>query len=469
MIENKKFFVLYSISAFTLFFLLLFIIFIFSDYFTFPGLENNKELKGECIITYVEGEETYYRQKGKYQKTLSYNDEIRKKISLETGQDSYIGLYIKDQGYYFLYPNTSLYIEELNNFLLKKYQKQSIFILEKGLLYSDLNSFSKNSLIIVKTDDSLLKLTKSKLLIDKTEDFKTRFYCFEGFINFRPNSNKFEFFESKKVYDISASIERLLNTNNILYEGYFSVIDINEQKKLDSIITRIYESKNTKFINADFIKSSLTIPVYSIEDINFMLPESDITKFNFNNGFVEFTSFKENDLYFNNSRLKHNKKYIFNKEAGSLTMTQDLGFTEVIYEGKLGEKEYKPINLKEFHGIKNISINEKRVNYIVNRDIINLNIKNFILCEPTEKFDNIRNINIKTDLSIQKVLFLFEKEKSINNFFKIGNIDINEKNYFIYDYGFDDNKNIYINLNENFKDEKIKILLIFEERYYYDI
>jgi len=127
------FFPLYIALMFTIFFLSFLIFFVFRFDLSFIGLDNNRELKSEIFITYLEGDEIFYRQKGKNKKNLSYGDEIKKNVSIETGNDSYASIFIKGQGFYYLYPNTSLYFEELENFLLKKYEKKSQIILERGV------------------------------------------------------------------------------------------------------------------------------------------------------------------------------------------------------------------------------------------------------------------------------------------------------------------------------------------------
>jgi len=78
MITNKKFIGLYVALFLTIVFLLFLVLFGFDIDFSFIGLENNKELKSTVLITSIEGNETFYMQKGKINRQLLYNDEIKK-------------------------------------------------------------------------------------------------------------------------------------------------------------------------------------------------------------------------------------------------------------------------------------------------------------------------------------------------------------------------------------------------------
>jgi len=463
--KNKSFIILYFVLSFTIVFFLFVFVFGFYLKIEFFGLENNKELKSSVFITHIEGNEVYYRYKNKSKRTIIYNDEIKKQVTIETGNNSYIGFYIKDQGYFFLYPNSSLFIEEMDSFLLKKYEKRSFYILENGLLYFDINLFSKNSYLIIKTDDAYFRMTKSKSMIDKTNEFKTKIFCFEGSVNFRPYSSKFEFFESKKNYDISSSIERLLNNSNILTNNHFTTITLEDHKKFDSMLTRIYESKNTKFISKDFIKNSLPITFYQTENVNFYLPDFDILTYDLNSRLLEFTTPEFGDIFFNDTKLEKNKRYLFSVKSENSFIIHDLDFTKIIYNITLNDKEHKYIKIKEMSGIKTIQINDKKTDFFIEKDVTDLDIKNFQFYKIVNNREYIKDIYIKSDIEIQKIYFILKKEIEINNFFKIGEIKLNNVKYNIYDYGFDDNKNIFIRFNENVDEESIKVLFLFDESY----
>jgi len=439
------------------------IFFVFRFDLSFIGLDNNRELKSEIFITYLEGDEIFYRQKGKNKKNLSYGDEIKKNVSIETGNDSYASIFIKGQGFYYLYPNTSLYFEELENFLLKKYEKKSQIILERGVIFININLFSKNSKVTLKTDDAYFDISKSKSIIDKNNDFQTKFFGFEGEVLFSPYSSKFELYESKKNYDISGSVERLLNSNNILKDNQYVVIDMEDRKKLEGILKKIYESKNTKLINKKYVENSLSIEKFPIENIDFNIPNLDIADFEFNRSIIELTAPPNGENYLENVRLENSKRYLNSFNKRSLVFVNDLGFTKNIYNISINEMEYKHIKIKEFKGIKNISVNDKFIDFSIQSKDIDIDAPNYLLCSPNQKFDYVKNINIKSDVKIKKIIILIEKERDINNFFKIGEIKINEEKYFMYDYGFDDYKNIYVRLNKDFENEEIKILCFFEE------
>jgi len=58
-----------------------------------------------------------------------------------------------------------------------------------------------------------------------------------------------------------------------------------------------------------------------------------------------------------------------------------------------------------------------------------------------------------------------KKDLDISNFFKIGKINLNGEMYNIYDYGFDDKKNIFIQMNDKINDDILNILFLFDESY----
>ena len=464
MTKIDDFIIIYIFLFLSLIFFLLLFLFGFYIKIDFVNLENNKEIKSTITITHIEGNEVYYRYKNKIKKRISYYDEIKKNVTIETGDNSNAGFYIKDQGFYYLYPNSSLYIYELENFMLKKYEKRSIFILESGILFSDINLFSKNSYIVIKNDDAYFRISKSRSIIDKSEEFSSKIFCLDGSIIFRPYSQKFDFFERKKDYEVSSSIERLLNSVNVLYQNQSTEITSNDKKKFDIALSRIYQSKNTKFINKDFIKNSLPITIFKNENINFTLPDFDISKFDITNEEIEFISPDNGDFYYNNIKLEKNKRYllpVFNQQT---ELVNDLGYTKLIYLINNSNNGYKLVKIKNLTGVSSIKINDKEATLFLEKSN-RIKHQNYQFYKVTNNYEYIKNIYVKSDIDIQKIYLLLKKDLDISNFFKIGKINLNGEMYNIYDYGFDDKKNIFIQMNDKINDDILNILFLFDESY----
>ncbi|OHD11216.1 MAG: hypothetical protein A2Y34_11845 [Spirochaetes bacterium GWC1_27_15] len=468
---KRYFFILYLVIFFiSIFFVVLyFVLFLNIKLSVFDLFFVEKNVPVVSVINSIEGNEVYYNVHKNNREILRYNTQIQKDMVIETGVDSSVSFFIKDHGLYYLYPNATLHIKKIENFTSYKSTKESFFVLEKGSLYSNVNFYSRNSYLIVETDELFSKFSNAKVIIDK-EDFETKILCFDGNVNFRPYSSKFDFFQDKRSYVITSSIERLINSSNILKKKQISVINNIYQKKMDNLITRIYESKNTKFVNKDYIKNSLTIPLFDLEDKNYNFPELDINKFSFlNNGHLEiFTKEGSSKISFNNQILKDNTRYLFYIKKDDYEIEEELPFTKIISKIKVIEGSFKNIQLKRHSGIINVSLNNKKLHsYKKEKDI--LNIKNSLSYCINCKSESIKNLFIKSDLNIEKMYFLFEKEINYQNFFKTGsNIEFNNKKYYIYDYGFDDKKNISIYFYEaNY--ENLLLVAKFEDVYYEDL
>jgi hypothetical protein len=436
-----------------------------------------KSLEVISAVTYIEGDEIFYYQKGTNKKIVNYLTKLKNDIVIETGKNSYAGFYVKDEGFYFLYPNSSLYIKKLETYKSDKSSKESFFILEKGLLYSNINFYSKNSYLIIETPELYSQMSKGKFLIDKNKNFQTNISCLDGSLYFRAFSSKFEFYEEKKSYVITDSIERLINSGNILTKNESAFIDVNHQKKLDNTLNKVYESKNTKLIDKESIKSDIEIPVFELDDStinNIIIPAFDIEKFDISgHGYLEIMNLNEkNQCIFNNININANTKYLFYIESGKYVLTENLSFTDIINNFEIKDFQYKNLELKKINGITDIYLNGFKVIFEMNNKHLennNLN-KNNIILKINNNIGKINTIGINLDISPKNIFFLSKEMITEDGFIRTQNhLYLGNEVYYIYNVKKNNDTNLQLQFSEPLTEKNVFFLIEFEKEYYYDL
>jgi hypothetical protein len=415
MIGKKDFIFLYLMLFFVIiFFSFLYIMFVLDIRFPLSDFffkEKNLEVVSKII--YLEGNDIYFTAKGGNRSRVDSNSGIKSDIIVETGKNSYVGFYIKDQGYYFMYPETSIYIKKIEQYITEKSIKESLINLEKGRIYMNINFYSINSYLAVETQDCYCEMNESGILFDKTKDFETKIVCYSGKANYRAYSEKFNFFEENKNILITNSIERLINSSNTLVKGRYAVINVTYQNKLDNILNRLYESKNTNLINKDYISSFLKIPDFEMnagEKAKYVIPDFDIIKYNLNEkGYVEITTPGDSDVEFNNKRLERNTKYSFFLETGKYTFFQDLGYSRVLYNVLINDNDHKGIQIRNISGINGVYLNNVKSPFKTEQYVNTGNIPDFnnsLLLKIANNRGEVKTVGLTADMNLKNLYFL---------------------------------------------------------------
>lgn len=423
----------------------------------------------ESYIIYAEGNEIYYKLKNNSD-TIKYNTKITNGITLETGKDSFIVFYIKKQGIYYVYPESTLYIDKLESFNKEKSIKETHIILEKGKGYFNLNLFSENSNINIETDTISLFVNRGEFFIDKIDNFNTKIYCYDGFLYFRPFSNKFELLKKKKIFNITGSIERLINYTNILHKNESILIDYEMCRDLDTLLSRIYESRNTILIDREYITRNLIFNKNTISeneniDIKFNFEEKRLNMY----GYLELKipNIKYN-IFFNDREIKNNNRYIFFLQEGIYKIASITNWTTIIEYLEVKRDTVKEFSLTNYTGIKNFLVNNKRVKFeSLNSEDIKKIFKilykknnNFQLIRWENLDENISSIYIKADVSIKNIHF-FKNSITNSNEYMLEN---NEKKYYSFPVRVYGENEISIN-NIDFEFSKDIIIVEYNERY----
>jgi hypothetical protein len=475
MVTKKNFIILYiALFWIILFFLFLYIILTLNIKIPlFSSLFQDKNLEVISKITYIQGSENYYSHRGKKKLKFDHNTQIKSDMIIETGSNSYIGFFIKDHGFYYLYPDTSLYIKKIENYNSEKSIKESVFELEKGILLLDINFYSINSNLILETHDCFCTLNEARAVIDKTGDFSTKIICLEGKINYRAYSEKFEFFENKKNYIITNSIDRLINSSNVLGKDEITTIDVSYQNKLDNLLNKIYESQNTNLINKEYITSYLNIPSgkASLKDkISYIFPAIDINKFSFSgSGHLEISTPNDQSVItFRNENLKNGTQYLFYLDSGKYQVEQTCSFTKIISSIQVSENDFKNLTLKNFYGISDIYINNIKSLFSTMSIKGQSDYENAYILKIENTSGEVKNLTINSDLALKELYLLNDKSEENQLSASKIKINLNDTIFSSYRIESNDKTGFQINFNPSLNDKELFFLVKFEDLYIFD-
>lgn len=436
----------------------------------FDNLFAEQNLPVISYIVYLEGRDTSYSINNEKRKIVKYNTPISRKMTIQTGKDSIIAFYIKDHGYYYLYPNSILFIDKIEYYSKNTSTKETRLTLEKGRMFADLNFYSNNSYLILETSNLYLSTNKAKFIADKIDDFQSNLYCLEGDVYFRPYSGKIDFYRNKKIYVISSSIERLINTANVLKKNQWTNIKYSMSNQLDDILNKIYESNFFKSMNKDYIASNLIIPKYAL-DIKAL--EFEPPKINYNDISTSNISFLEmyiegttSVLNFMNSPLKDKNRYIFLLTPGLYKIEEDAGFIKKNITFSLSNGEYKHIVIKKNTGLKTFLINGVSYpilfyDYSGPLKIFGKAVKNRQIVETGEIGKKLRNIYFEFDTEVKNIYVLQSNEADDSPLEKVL---YNGKKYSVLNHTSNiNNKSALMQFNSNALIERLVIVAEYDE------
>ena len=479
MVDNKNFIFLYVILFLViLFFSFLYVIFILDIKFPVSDLLfKEKDLEVVSKIVYVEGNDVYFAFKGGNKNELEYNTAIKSGMIIETGKNSYAGFYIKDQGYYYLFPETSIYIKKLEKYITEKSVKESLINLEKGVFYLDVNFYSINSYLSLETQDCVCELNEAKLLLDKTKDFETEIFCFGGKINYRAYSEKFKFFEQKKNLSLTNSIERLINSSNVLNKNRHVVVDVTDQNRLDSILNRLYESENTNLLSKEYITSLLKIADKETGSgimLNYEIPDFDMIKFNVGDkGYMGIVTPANNRIEFNDRTLDNNDRYLYCLDTGGYTVVQDLEFTKIMNNFNINENGFTGLVIEDVYGITDAYLDNMRMNISTTlydaEDGNGQKRKSLLVSLTGNGFDsqgNENTISLNSDLPVKKFYLLSVSNITSDNILQTGKSElIGGKRYGVYEVAINNKNNLQLTINGKFHEDENMFLIFFDDIY----
>lgn len=463
---TSRYYFYFLIILFFIFFIFIFFLLELDINLTFiTNFFSKESVDIESYIYYLEGD--VYLIKESFKEFAKYNTKITNSITIETGKNSFFSFYIKRQGIYYIYPESTVYIDKIENLNKEKSVKETHIIIEKGKVFFDLNLFTDNSVITVETDTIFLIINKGKILVDKIDNFKTDVFSFGGKVYFRPFSNKFELLKTKRIYGITDSLERLISYNNILYKDEKVSIDYEECKKFDILLSRIYESRNLN-LNKEYIMNNLLF------NKEYFFNDYDIPLINIDEGILDNYGYLElvipnikYSVFFDGKELRSNTRYIFLLKNGHYKIDSYLSWTYLSEYLDIKNNELTYIYLNNYSGVKDILINNKRTNFLIlsseemdkNFRFLYKKSNNFQLIKLENLGDVIYNFIIRGDLPIKRLYFF--KNNIINSSEYI--LENNEKKYYSFPveiYG----KEILID-NIDFDFSKDIILIEYESKY----
>jgi hypothetical protein len=260
----------------------------------------------------------------------------------------------------------------------------------------------------------------------------------------------------------------------VLGKDCYVLINVVYQNRLDSILNRLYESKNTNLIDKEYITSFLKIPSYEYKakDNDVILPEFDIIKFNAGNkGHLEIKTPENTTVEFNESSLEKNRRYVFFIDAGKYSISQNVNFTQIMNNIQINENEKKTVNLSDINGISNVFIDNVKSSFELSYESINgTNVKNTLLVKITNRQESAGVIAINSDIYVKELYYLNDKGAMPENSSVTGNnfyVDSRKMKSYKINGG---NKNSYeVVFDEKVKDGEIYFIAVFDDVYMNDL
>ncbi len=360
---------------------------------------DNPVIKFEII--YSEGSNIKIRYKNRDYEELRPDTFIINQTEIVTGPDSTLIIFSEGHGYYTIYPDSMVFFDNIESFDESREKKETTISLEKGALSVDIKFYSRNSRLIVNTFEAVVFSYGGSFTVFKNTPLTTGIYSIEGELNYRPFSTRFNVLRDKKSFDITRSIERLIDQSNSLKSGEYFIINMDHRERLDQLIKQIYESDTSITLNSEYINRTLhnehakglPVEMPALSEAASILgnPASLIR--------TEFTIPDDDaNYFFRNAKLDKDKKYIICLSPGYHNIMQEYpAFTINNFFSISDSIAIKTIPLRRYSGVQSIIVNNKEIPFT--QDLFAPGNKITYIIEKTA-IDPSTIINILSDVDI---------------------------------------------------------------------
>ena len=216
----------------------------------------------ESSVMYISGENVMFSSKGRRYQAVTKDTRITGRMTLRTGDDSAMSFLLKSSGYYYIYPNSVVFIAEVGRFAESNagqdFGRFSEFTVESGKMFCSVNTYSDNSLVQVRTSTANLNVSKGRFFAECENDFVTKVTCVDGEVMFRPTVQKYDNGRKYSKND-NMPIQRFLSHRNHLSSNEFVILTYEMSSNLENLIDKVCNSSFFPNIDKDTLTNTLTI------------------------------------------------------------------------------------------------------------------------------------------------------------------------------------------------------------------
>ena len=228
----------------------------------------------ESSIMYISGENVMFSSKGRRYQAVTKDTRITGRMTLQTGDDSAMSFLLKSSGYYYIYPNSVVFIADVGRFAESNagqdFGRFSEFTVESGKMFCAVNTYSDNSLVQVRTSTADLNVSKGRFFIECENDFITKVTCVDGDVRFRPTVQRDDVGRKHSKND-NAPIQRFLTHRSRLSSCEFVILTHEMSSDLENLIDKVCNSSFFPNIDKDTLTNTLTIKPSRLDESK--LPE----------------------------------------------------------------------------------------------------------------------------------------------------------------------------------------------------
>ena len=228
----------------------------------------------ESSIMYISGENVMSSTKGRRYQAVTKDTRITGQMTIRTGADSAVSFLLKSSGYYYVYPNSVVFIADVGRFAEgnagQDFGRFSEFVVESGELFCGVNTYSDNSLVHVRTSTANLTVNKGRFFVKCENDFITKIICVDGDVRFRPAMQRYDVGRKHSKND-NAPIQRFLTHRSRLSSSEFVILTHEMSSDLENLIDKVCYSSFFPNIDKDTLTNTLTIKPSRLDESE--LPE----------------------------------------------------------------------------------------------------------------------------------------------------------------------------------------------------
>ena len=216
----------------------------------------------ESSIMYISGENVMFGLKNHRYQAVTKDTRITGRMTIRTGADSAVSFLLKSSGYYYIYPDSVVYISEVGRFAEGKagqeFGRFSEFVVESGKIFCGVNTYSDNSQVRVRTSTADLVVSKGRFFAECENDFVTKVICIDGDVWFRPAVQRYDAVGKHSKND-NATIQRFLTHGSRLSSSEYVILTHEMSSELEHLIDKVCNSSFFPNIDKQTVTDTLTI------------------------------------------------------------------------------------------------------------------------------------------------------------------------------------------------------------------
>ncbi|MBR3731208.1 MAG: FecR domain-containing protein [Spirochaetales bacterium] len=222
----------------------------------------------ESSIVSVTGDDVMFSMKNRRYNAVTKDTRIARRMTIRTGADSSVSFILKSSGYYYIYPNSVVYVADVGRFTAggtgRDYGRFSEFAVESGEFFCGVNTYSDNSLVRVRTSTADLMVSKGRFFVKCDNDFVTAVTCVDGEVRYRPAVQRYDTGRKYSEND-DKPIQRFLSHRNRLSSGEFVTLTHEMSSDFENLIDKVCNSSFFPNIDRQDMTNTLTIEPSKLE------------------------------------------------------------------------------------------------------------------------------------------------------------------------------------------------------------